>query len=58
MRMITIPNQSSVVNAFMEFDENDRMKPPAYHDRVVDLIEDHYKFTLLTRDIAPLLVNR
>ncbi|WP_194713274.1 arsenical resistance protein ArsH [Noviherbaspirillum soli] len=58
MRMITIPNQSSVAKAFMEFDENDRMKPSAYYDRVVDVIEELYKFTLLTRDIAPYLVDR
>jgi arsenic resistance protein ArsH len=58
MRMITIPNQSSVAKAFMEFDENDRMKPSAYYDRVVDVIEELYKFTLLTRDIAPFLVDR
>ena len=58
MRMITIPNQSSVAKAFMEFDENDRMKPSAYYDRVVDVMEELYKFTLLTRDIAPFLVNR
>ena len=58
MRMITIPNQSSVAKAFMEFDENDRMKPSAYYDRVVDVMEELYKFTLLTRDIAPFLVDR
>lgn len=58
MRMITIPNQSSVAKAFMEFDENDRMKPSAYYDRVVDVMEELFKFTLLTRDIAPFLVDR
>ena len=58
MRMLTIPNQSSVAKAFMEFDENDRMKPSAYYDRVVDVMEELYKFTLLTRDIAPFLVDR
>ena len=58
MRMITIPNQSSVAKAFMEFDDNDRMKPSAYYDRVVDVMEELYKFTLLTRDIAPYLVDR
>jgi arsenic resistance protein ArsH len=58
MRMLTIPNQSSVAKAFMEFDENDRMKPSAYYDRVVDVMEELYKFTLLTRDIAPYLVDR
>ena len=39
MRMVTIPNQSSVAKAFQEFDDNDRMKPASYHDRVVDVME-------------------
>ena len=58
MRMITIPNQSSVAKAFLEFDEAGRMKPSAYHDRVVDVMEELVKFTLLTRDVAPYLVDR
>ncbi len=58
MRMLTIPNQSSVAQAYQEFDDNDRMKPSAYHDRVVDVMEELVKFTLLTRDIAPYLVDR
>ena len=58
MRMITIPNQSSVAKAFLEFDEAGRMKPSAYHDRVVDVMEELFKFTLLTRDVAPYLVDR
>jgi arsenic resistance protein ArsH len=58
MRMITIPNQSSVARAFMEFDEHNRMKPSSYHDRVVDVLEELVKFTLLTRDVAPYLVDR
>ena len=58
MRMITIPNQSSVAKAFLEFDENDRMKPSAYFDRVVDVLEELYKFTLLTRGNANYLVDR
>lgn len=58
MRMLTIPNQSSVAKAFLEFDEHDRMKPSAYYDRVVDVMEELVKFTLLTRDIAPYLVDR
>ena len=49
MRMITIPNQSSVPKAFLEFDDNNRMKPSAYYDRVVDVMEELVKFTLLTR---------
>jgi arsenic resistance protein ArsH len=58
MRMITIPNQSSVAKAFLEFDEAGRMKPSAYYDRVVDVMEELIKFTLLTRDNAPYLVDR
>lgn len=58
MRMITIPNQSSVAMAYKEFDENDRMKPSSYYDRVVDVMEELVKFTLLTRDRADYLVDR
>ena len=58
MRMLTIPNQSSVAKAFLEFDDAGRMKPPAYYDRVVDVMEELLKFTLLTRDVAPYLVDR
>ena len=56
--MIAIPNQSSVAKAFLEFDEEGRMKPSAYYDRVVDVMEELMKFTLLTRDVAPYLVDR
>ena len=58
MRMLTIPNQSSVAKAFLEFDEAGRMKPSAYYDRVVDVMEELVKFTLLTRDVAPWLTDR
>ena len=58
MRLITIPNQSSVAKAFAEFDENDRMKPSPYYDRIVDVMEELVKFTLLTRDCAGYLVDR
>ena len=58
MRMVTIPNQSSVAKAFQEFDDNDRMKPSSYHDRVVDVMEELVKFTWLTRDVSPYLVDR
>ena len=58
MRMITIPNQSSVAKAYEEFDEAGRMKPSAYYERVVDVMEELVKFTLLTRDVAPYLVDR
>jgi arsenical resistance protein ArsH len=47
MRMVTIQNQSSVPKACEEFDENCRMKPLAYYDRVVDVMEKLMKFTLL-----------
>ncbi len=58
MRMLTIPNQSSVAKAFNEFDEAGRMKPSSYYDRVVDVMEELIKFTLLTRDRAGYLVDR
>jgi arsenic resistance protein ArsH len=58
MRMLTIPNQSSVAKAFLEFDEAGRMKPSAYYDRIVDVMEELMKFTLLTRDSADYLVDR
>lgn len=58
MRMLTIPNQSSVAKAFMEFGDDDRMKPSSYYDRVVDVMEELVKFTLLTRDLGPCLVDR
>lgn len=58
MRMLTIPNQSSVAKAFQEFDEAGRMKPSAYYDRIVDVMEELVKFTLLTRDVSPYLVDR
>jgi arsenic resistance protein ArsH len=58
MRMFTIPNQSSVAKAYLEFDEAGRMKPSSYYDRVVDVTEELVKFTLLLRDRSPYLVNR
>ncbi|GAA5236255.1 arsenical resistance protein ArsH [Verticiella sediminum] len=58
MRMLTIPNQSSIAKAYQEFDDAGRMKPSAYYDRVVDVMEELMKFTLITRDVAPYLVDR
>jgi arsenic resistance protein ArsH len=58
MRMITIPNQSSVAKAYQEFDDNGRMKPSSYYDRLVDVMEELTKFTLLTRDITGYLTDR
>lgn len=58
MRMFTIPNQSSVPKAYLEFDETGRMKPSPYYDRVVDVMEELVKFTLLLRDHADYLVDR
>ena len=58
MRMVTIPNQSSVAKAFLEFDEAGRMKPSTFYDRVVDVMEELFKFTLLMRDVSPYLVDR
>ncbi len=58
MRMLTIPNQSSVPKAYEEFDEAGRMKPSAYYDRVVDVMEELFKFTLLVRERSDYLVDR
>ena len=58
MRLITIPNQASTAKAFLEFDDQDRMKPSAFYDRMVDVMEELVKFTLLTRDSAGYLVER
>lgn len=58
MRMVTIPNQSSVAKAFLEFDENDRMKPSAYYNRIVDVMEELVKFTLLLRNNKDFFVDR
>ncbi|MBU60044.1 MAG: arsenical resistance protein ArsH [Alcanivorax sp.] len=58
MRMLTIPNQSSVPKAFLEFDDRDRMKPSPYYDRIVDVMEELVKFTLLVRDRGDYLTDR
>jgi arsenic resistance protein ArsH len=58
MRMITIPNQSSVAKAYEQFDDVGRMKPSAYYDRIVDVMEELVKFTLLTRGISSYLTDR
>lgn len=58
MRLLTIPNQSSTAKAFLEFDDNDRMKPSPYYDRMVDVMEELMKFTLLTRGRSDYLVER
>lgn len=56
--MLTIPNQSSVPKAYQEFHEDGRMKDSAYRDRVVDVMEELYKFTILTRDMKDFLLDR
>lgn len=58
MRMLTIPNQSSVAKAFMEFDDHHRMKMSPYYNRIVDVLEELMKFTLLTRDQNDFLLDR
>jgi arsenical resistance protein ArsH len=58
MRMITIPNQSSVAKAYEQFDDAGRMKPSPYYDRIVDVMEELVKFTLLTRDCSAYLTDR
>ena len=58
MRLLTIPNQSSVARAWDEFDEDGRMKPSSFYNRLVDVMEELLRFTILTRDIKDLLVDR
>ena len=58
MRMVTIPNQSSVAKAFLEFDDDGRMKPSPYYNRIVDVMEELMKFTLLLRDSKDYFVER
>lgn len=58
MRMITIPNQSSVAKAYEQFDDTGRMKPSPYYDRIVDVAEELMKFTLLTRGVSSYLTDR
>ena len=58
MRMITIPNQSSVAKAWQEFSDDGRMRQSSYYDRVVDVVEELVKFTLMTRDRSDYLVDR
>lgn len=58
MRMVTIPNQSSVAKAWMEFDQEGRMNSSSFYDRIVDVMEELLKFTLLTRDRSDYLVDR
>ena len=58
MRMVVIPNQSSVAKAFQEFDDAGRMKPSAYYERVVNVVEELFKFTLLVRERSEYLTSR
>jgi len=58
MRMFTIPNQSSIAKAYQEFDEDGRMKPSAYYDRIVDVMEELVRFTVLLRPHQETLTDR
>jgi arsenical resistance protein ArsH len=58
MRMTTIPNQSSVAMAYKEFDEAGRMKASSYYDRIVDVVEELMRFTVLLRPHATQLTDR
>ena len=58
MRLLTIPNQSSIPKAILTFDDADRMKPSLFYDRMVDVMQELVKFTLLTRDNRDYLLDR
>ena len=58
MRLLTIPNQSSIARAWDEFNDEGRMRPSSFYNRLVDVMEELYRFTLLTRDIKDVLVDR
>ena len=58
MRLLTVPNQSSVARAWDEFDEDGRINPSSYYNRIVDVMEELVRFTMLTRDIKDMLVDR
>ena len=58
MRLLTIPNQSSIARAWDEFDDEGRMRPSSFYNRLVDVMEEPYRFTLLTRDLKEVLVDR
>lgn len=58
MRMFTIPNQSSVPMAYKEFDDAGRMRQSGYYDRVVDVMEELFKMTLLLRGRTDYLTDR
>lgn len=58
MRMLTIPNQSSVPKVYNEFDDEGRMLASPFYNRVVDVVEELMKFTLMTRGQADYLVDR
>jgi arsenical resistance protein ArsH len=56
--MFTIPNQSSVAMAYKEFDEDGRMRASSYYDRIIDVMEELVRFTVLMRPHAVQLVDR
>jgi len=56
MRMVTIPNQSSIPKAWAEF-ENGRMKAGPLYNRIVDVMEELVRFTVMTRG-RPELTDR
>lgn len=58
MRLLTIPNQSSVAKAYQEFDDDGRMKPSSFYDRIVDVMEELHKFTVLTRHNKDYMTDR
>ncbi|KIC28833.1 arsenical resistance protein ArsH [Leisingera sp. ANG-M6] len=58
MRMLTIPNQSSIPKAWLEFEEGERLPDGPFYRRLVDVMEELVKFTWLVRGRKAYLVDR
>ena len=52
------PFRSAWANSKTEVDDDKRMKPSPYYNRVVDVMEELIKFTILTRACSDHLVDR
>lgn len=57
MRLLTIPNQFSTPKAWDEFPDG-RMRASPYYNRIVDVMEELMRFTVMTRDMRDTLTDR